>query len=83
MQDLKPGQQHNKVMIFASGSWVQVIRNTQFGGPLANSAPIHAEEEVISKLNDILSEDAQPSTSYSQIPGFHLTVRDVEVAGSS
>lgn len=32
------------------------------------------EEEVVNKLNDILFEDAQPSTSYQQIPVFHFSV---------
>ena len=32
------------------------------------------EAEVVNKLNDILFEDAQPSTSYQQIPVFHFSV---------
>ncbi len=32
------------------------------------------EEDVVNKLNEILSEDAQPSTSYEQIPVFHFSV---------
>ena len=32
------------------------------------------EEDVVNNLNDILFEDAQPSTSYQQIPVFHFSV---------
>jgi hypothetical protein len=32
------------------------------------------EKDVVNKLNDILFEDAQPSTSYEQIPVFHFSV---------
>lgn len=32
------------------------------------------EEDVVNKLNDILFENAQPSTSYEQIPVFHFSV---------
>lgn len=32
------------------------------------------EEDVVNTLNDLLFEDAQPSTSYEQIPVFHFSV---------
>lgn len=35
--------------------------------------PAQQEEDVVNKLNDILFEDAQPSTSYQQIPVFHFS----------